>query len=111
MKENNKNLYFVIANEKNEAYVVLVQHTLYANKTKYRLSDSLNSTESFKYYSENKEDCQKYIDDNGFKRVDVPKIKFYKYDFDINTEHVQNDEVTVLRIMAYERYNDRDSNK
>ena len=64
-----------------------------------------------KYSSENKEDCEKYIVDNGFKRVDVPKIKFYKYDFDINTEHVQNDEVTVPRIMAYERYIDRDSNK
>ena len=111
MKENNKNLHCVIANEKKEAYVVLVPYTLYANKTKYKLSDILSSTETVICSSENKEDCEKYIVDNGFKRVDVPQIKFYKYDFDIKTEHVQNDEVTVPRIMAYERYIDRDSNK
>ena len=111
MKENNKNLYFVIVNEKKEAYVVLVPHTLYTNKTKYKLSDILSSTETFVYSSENKEACEKYIDDNGFKRIDVPQIKFYKYNFDINTEPVQNDTITVPRIMAYERYNDKDSNR
>ena len=111
MKENNKNLHCVIANEKKEAYVVLVPYTLYANKTKYKLSDILSSTETVICSSENKEDCEKYIVDNGFKRVDVPQIKFYKYDFDINTEHVQKDAVTVPRIIAYERYNDKDSNR
>ena len=111
MKENNKNLHCVISNEKNEAYVVLLPYTLYANKTKCKLSDILNSTETFIYSSENKEDCEKYIDDNGFKRVDPKQIKFYKYDFDINTEPVQKDVGTVPRIMAYERYIDRDSNK
>lgn len=111
MKENNKNLYSVIVNEKKEAYVVLVPHTINANKNKYKLSDILSPTETFIYSSENKEDCEKYIVDNGFKRVDVPQIKFYKYDFDINTEPVQKDVGTVPRIMAYERYIDRDSNK
>ena len=111
MKENNKNLYFVIVNEKNEAYEVLVPHTINANKNKYNLSDILSPTETFIYSSENKEDCEKYIDDNGFKRIDVPQIKYYKYNFDINTEHVQKDAVTVPRIIAYERYNDKDSNR
>ena len=71
MKENNRNLYFVIANEKNEAYEVLVPHTINANKNKYNLSDILSPTETFIYSSENKEDCEKYIDDNGFKNYKV----------------------------------------
>ena len=61
MKENNKNLYSVIVNEKKEAYVVLVPHTINANKNKYNLSNILSPTESFIYSSENKEDCEKYM--------------------------------------------------
>ena len=73
MAEHIKNMYVVIENLQGEAYIVTIPYNIFNDESKYKLSDSCDDGESVGYFSEEREKCERYIDDNGYKRIPIYK--------------------------------------
>ena len=76
MEERFKSMYIVIENLQGEAYIITIPYNIFNDESKYKLSDSCDDGESVGYFSEEREKCERYIDDNGFKRI--PRYKTYR---------------------------------
>ena len=102
-----RNMYLVVKNLQGEACIVTIPYSMFEDESKSNLSDKLNlgSIESVEYFSEDIEKCEKYIVDNGLKRITrTESFRFYKYDFDIEINNMDDTEFSLPRIMAYEKY-------
>lgn len=69
MAEHIKSMYVVIENLQREAYIITIPYNIFNDESRYKLSDSCDDGESVGYFSEEREKCEIYIDDNGFKRI------------------------------------------